>query len=142
MASLNKKIYNPNPAAWRITHQTPGKAFENWKEPEDPINDVPERWSGDEYNYGRFGPNKYSTFRPAPDNRLNNLGGRTDSLPVIPPKPQDIFVNPAIVKPTPKPPLAVDPPVYTPPSGEKMIFVDPGDVRQILDVFTRVYWRQ
>ncbi|KLO04583.1 hypothetical protein SCHPADRAFT_947601 [Schizopora paradoxa] len=138
MASLRKTIYNPNPEAWRVNHPTPAKALESWVEAEKPYNDKYERWRGDEYNYGRFGPDNYANYRPAGDNKVPSA--YPIGPPVIPAKPQGLFVNKALVHPPP-----FDPPAYPyrdlPLPAEKSVHVDRGDVREIFDVFARMLLR-
>lgn len=133
MASLRKRIYNPNPEAWRVNHPTPAKALEIWVKPEQSYVDNYERWKGDEYNYGQFGPNNYANFRPAGVNKVPNPG----VPPVIPPRAQGAVVNKAVAN---LPPF--DPPAYYPKEhlhpAEKTIHMDRGDVREIMDVLSRM----
>ncbi|KLO06145.1 hypothetical protein SCHPADRAFT_910512 [Schizopora paradoxa] len=147
MASLRKRIHNPNPEAWRVNHMTLGKAFENWTEPEDPYDDSYERWGGDEYNYGRFGPGNHSNSRPASVFGGLLPVGRNDlppplvqapapaPPPVIPPRPQGSVVsnnrgmaNPALppFQLPPQPPVGA----HAPPRND-MMFIDPNNVQQI-----------
>ncbi|KLO04752.1 hypothetical protein SCHPADRAFT_896792 [Schizopora paradoxa] len=136
LASLYKRIYNPNPAAWRVEHMTLARAFENWREPEEQEVPEPQRWAADEYNYGRFGSDNYSNLRSP---------FRTPPVNPLPLPPQSITVMPAAVNPKPPSDSPPPPPPPPPPSGgcnpSPFGNVDPKDFKQILDVFARLYWR-
>ncbi|KLO11900.1 hypothetical protein SCHPADRAFT_905576 [Schizopora paradoxa] len=58
LKSLYKTIHNPNPVAWRITHTTPRNALQGWSAGDEDLYKGYERWTGDAYDYGDFGPTK------------------------------------------------------------------------------------
>jgi len=99
MESLRKTIHNPNPAAWKIKHTTPRRAFMVWSSEEDGDPDDYERWGLNEYDYGSYGPNtKFINGAPAlgpgppgpsgGGNFGNHNGGAVNPPPNFnPPKP-------------------------------------------------------